>query len=464
MKRQNLTTTAIEALRAGAMGDPQTPGLSIERLKSGKLAWQYKRRIPTRDLERKPCALAGKIVSMSGGSYPAISIGAARKWAAGLNEQVENGVDPRIAEAEAKAAKEAAEAAERKRVEAECNALTVAQAHELYMSAVRANTHKIAKGKCKPLKPRSIQDKIDLYTRNVAPIIATRRIDSIVADDLDRIIDRITREGNRGKPAPVQANRTIAELQVFWGWCCSRRGRLAGVELTANPAAQLGELRNPAGDRDRWLDQIELPLFLRALAQEPEPHHRRALLLLLLTGCRRSEVLEAPLDELRGNLWVLPGSRTKNGREHPVMLGEWGVALFRQTNSEWVIASPKIDGPMLSGWPKVLERIRVRMEKIGGSPVLHFTLHDLRRTMRSHIEEHGVSDALAELMLNHTLPGLAGRYQRNRRAAAMADGFARWENAVIAMAVEAEVGDALGVPQIITKEADSQAKPPLPTV
>jgi integrase len=440
-KKTTLTVNAIEALKTGLMGDPLTPGLAIERLGSGKLVWQYKRRVPAKDSERRPLDLAGAIVKMAGGSYPATSIGAARQWAAGLNAKVEAGIDPRVVERELIAA-----------VEAE-KMMTVDAAHAIYMEAVNRNEHKTVRSrKAKPLKPRTITEKLALYDRNVKPTLGTRPLRSIVQADLDAIVTGMGSRGSR-----IQANRVGAEMRVFFAFCCSRRGRAAGVGIDVDPTVGIGELWYPEEERDRWLDGVELPLFLKALKGE-ERLHQRALLLLLLTGCRKMEVLDAPMNEYQNGVWVIPGSRTKNGSEHPIALGPWGRSLI-VSGSEWVIPSPKIPTqPMTCGWPKVLESIGKTMSTLGGYGVKHFTLHDLRRTMRSHVEDHGIDETLAERMINHTLVGLAKRYNRGKRTEAMAAGFAKWEAAVIAMAQKAGVAVALGVPSV-TKVAEIPTTP-----
>jgi integrase len=39
-----------------------------------------------------------------------------------------------------------------------------------------------------------------------------------------------------------------------------------------------------------------------------------------------------------------------------------------------------------------------------------FTIHDLRRTMRTHLSSLGIRSEVAERCLNHKLPGLQGVY------------------------------------------------------
>lgn len=82
-----LTPAAIDALQHGILPDFSTPGLAIEVLGSGKKRWRYRRQVA-----RKPV-----VATLFGGLFPAQSIAEAREWARGLKEQVEAGIDPKLA-------------------------------------------------------------------------------------------------------------------------------------------------------------------------------------------------------------------------------------------------------------------------------------------------------------------------------------------------------------------------------
>ncbi|MDH7971074.1 integrase family protein [Sphingomonas sp. AR_OL41] len=409
-----LTMAALAALRSGKLPDPQNPGLYIEANASGVRVWKYRRKMPHPSTD---------IVRMTLGSFPAHSLDKAQKWAGAINEDLEAGVDPRVT---AKAA-----------------ALTVAGAHEKYMVAVEANTHKIVKkkktGAKAALKQRTIDDKEAIFDRNVKPVIGNKPIGEVTTKMINDLIIGITNRTHKG----VQANRTASELRVFFKWCLSLRGKAAGVELAIDPTSQVDQLWNAEEERDRWLDHDELPLFLKALATD-DRHYKRALLLFLLTGCRRSELTAAPSRELREGTWHITGERTKNGDELSIKLGPWAQSLIN-TNGDFIIESRRKPGKAQRyGWERRLKKIEDRMSKLNGSPVEHFTLHDLRRTMRSHVDEL-VDEAMAERMINHKLTGVKRIYSRNKRADAMAAGFLAWERRLAMMAVEAGVGGALDV-------------------
>ena len=54
-----------------------------------------------------------------------------------------------------------------------------------------------------------------------------------------------------------------------------------------------------------------------------------------------------------------------------------------------------------------------------------WTHHDLRRTARSLMAQIGIADPVAEKVLGHALPGVAGIYNRHRYEVEMADALQR---------------------------------------
>lgn len=408
-KVQSLTPASVDALRAGRMADPRTPGLFVEVSAAGAKVWKYRRRV----------ARGTTFVKMTLGSFPAFSVADARDWAAPINLAVERGEDPREA-IKAKAAIEA---------------LTVEHCHGLYMACVES-------GKWRTLKPRTIKDKRYIFDSEIKPAIGAKSIFDVTTNELWELVEE------KAESAPVRANRLAAELKVFFGWCASRDAESVGIVLDRDPAMKLSGNRYKQGEGERWLDEDEIMLFLRAIAVE-DRLYRRALALLLLTGCRKSEVMGAPASEISGGVWTIPPERTKNSKLHRIVLGPWGRALA-MTNTEWLIQQSGArgrggDGPMMSGWYKIRDRVHARMEALAGHSIEHWSLHDLRRTMRSHVEDLGVRENAAEAMMNHMKKGLVKIYNR-KEAPGKQEGFALWEAYLSKLARRAKVAERLEIP------------------
>jgi hypothetical protein len=407
-RRKALTPASIDSLKAGKCVDPATPGLSIE-VRAGKKLWQYRRRI----------AGHGATVKMTLGPFPAHTIAAARQWAAGLNDQVEAGIDPRAIEM---AATERAK-------------MTIEYSHGLYMAAVREGRASRAK---RVNKPSTIAEKLAIYRCDIAPKLAKKIIYEIEEADLAKVALA------KGKRSRVRANRLATELKVFFGWASSLRGTEIG--LPTNPAARLTDIKFAERPRTRKLTNEEIGWFLRAVALEPRKY-QRGLLLLLLTATRLTEVIDARSAELDGDVWAIPEGRVKNSRTHRVAMGPWGLSLFR-TNRVWLFPSSRVDGPQAAcGWYKARNRVLARMSEYAGRPIDKWTPHDMRRTARSNTKRLKIDFETAEAMLNHAKKGLERVYDGYELEDEKREWFLKWETEIIAIAKNVGVADALGVPE-----------------
>lgn len=390
-RKQAFTDKAILSLQTGKLSDPVTAGLSVEA-KAGTRTWRYYRRVKGADI----------LVRLSLGTYPAHGLSDARQWADSLNEQVERGIDPREADRATAAALKAA-------------TMTVGEAWALYWADTVKGTRRV-------LKPRTLTEKKTLWTCYVAPVVDGKPLADVTVDDLWSLIEEL------GDRAPVRANRVAGEIKTAWAWFQSRAGQRAGIRLSHDAAASLNAHHYAESTgRARVLSDPEIGWFLSAVATQA-PSHRRALTLMLLTGCRFSEVVEAPLSEYQGGVWTVPGERTKNAQPHAVALGSWGRGLFEQAKGEWL--APNSGGGGLverRNWYRVRDRVHAGMERLAGRPLDRWGFHDLRRTMRSNTFRLGIAYEVAEAMLNHAKQGLERRYDVSDLSSFTRDGFAIWE-------------------------------------
>jgi len=141
-------------------------------------------------------------------------------------------------------------------------------------------------------------------------------------------------------------------------------------------------------------------------------------LLLLLAVCK-SELIAACRDEFELEadppVWHLPGIRTETGQPLDIPLPTMAVEWLRKLqelacNAEYVLQARKLQSRMV---PHVCEStLGVAMGKVKhGLP--HFTVHDFRRTARTHLAAMGVEPHVAERCLDHKLEGVEGVYNRH---------------------------------------------------
>ena len=77
------------------------------------------------------------------------------------------------------------------------------------------------------------------------------------------------------------------------------------------------------------------------------------------------------------------------------------------------ILGDKIDGGIKPIWGiprKVVNELHKHAELILGKNAEHFVIHDLRRTVRTHLSRLRVPEVVGELVLGHALRGIAGTY------------------------------------------------------
>jgi integrase len=248
---------------------------------------------------------------------------------------------------------------------------------------------------------------------HVLPKLARRRLDSIKKADVLKITDSIRDAG-----AEVQANRVLAFLRRFFNFCLERD------HLSQNPTAGIAKPTKEVA-RDRVLSPDEICRVMNAARQMGYPFGP-FVEMLVLTGQRRDEVAGMRWDEVSKaeNVWVLPASRSKNGKAHTVHLSEAAMAVLRSVphldECELVFPATRVrrkteDGITPPALPiSGFSTAKRRLDEVCG--VVNWTLHDLRRSFATHCTERlGQSPVVVDKILNHqsgSVRGIAAVYQR----------------------------------------------------
>jgi integrase len=229
------------------------------------------------------------------------------------------------------------------------------------------------------LRPRTVQD----YTRLLARFKGFGDITRITARE-------ITQELYPFLQTPGEANHLLVALKAIFSYA------VAHHYLDHSPAAgiPLPSKRNP---RNRVLSDTEIKRVWNACADDT---FGRTVRLLLLTGCRRSEIQHL---ELEFNIATLPKKHSKNHRDHVFPVPAIAVPLLKEPLT-------------FNGWSKSKRLLDQR------SGVSGWVLHDLRRTYatihaRLHTPPH-----IIERLLNHVsgeISGVAAVYNRHHYLPAM---------------------------------------------
>jgi integrase len=226
----------------------------------------------------------------------------------------------------------------------------------------------------------------------------------------------------------VSAARARTALSAMFNWAIRE-----GFDLPANPVLGTNRPVQPKS-RDRVLTDAELSAIWRACRDDD---YGRIVRLLILTAQRRDEVGGMRRSEIdpAGARWIIPGSRTKNHRDHSLPLSGPALALIeaslQQTNRDFAFGLGPHRG--FAGWSKSKAAIDARISAASG-PVPAWTIHDLRRTAATIMADRlGVLPHIVEAILNHISghrAGVAGVYNRARYEAEVREALQRWADYV----------------------------------
>ena len=177
--------------------------------------------------------------------------------------------------------------------------------------------------------------------------------------------------------------------------------------LDTNPAR--GIKRNPRPKLTRFLSREEIGRLHSTLdryASARPSHARQAdiIRLLLLTGCRRGEIVTLRWQDADGDTLNLADA--KAGPRRVFLNAPARAILERQprTGSAWVFPSPLDSGRPLS--PHLPLWYLVRRE----AGIEDVRLHDLRHTVASHAVLQGVPLPVVSRLLGHKQPSMTLRY------------------------------------------------------
>lgn len=416
-----LTQPIVDRYKADADGKVRTvpdagqPGLYLLVHPTGRKAWvvMYRRA----DRKQRKLTLQG---------FP--SLDTARKLTREAINKVAEGSDP------------AAEKQEAKRAVAPRVGL-VDDAFHLFMEkhvrtkkgrpireSTRRETARLLGFKRDPAKP-------DTWIKSGGGVLthwAGKRLDSIKPSDVRDVLDELKERG------PIMANRTLTALKTCFTWHVRREALDKSPCDNVDPPTGEGD----GSGRERVLSDDELAAAWRAAEAEGYAFGRMVQL-LILTGCRRDEVREAPWAEfdLTKRAWLIPGNRTKNGRDHLVPLSDSAISLLENL--------PRIKGKGLlfttTGETAIsgLSKIKARLEKAAAEELnkldqvpAPWTLHDLRRTLATGLQKLGFPVEVSEAVLNHrggTVSGVAAIYARHDYAAEKREALDAWARHVAAV-------------------------------
>ncbi len=241
----------------------------------------------------------------------------------------------------------------------------------------------------------STRRRVDSALRTqLLPTFGRRSLDVIGRADVHLWFDKYS------QTAPGGANRTLDVFRQIMNYAVEC-GHIAD-----NPTS--GVTRNPRPQLTRFLSRDEINRLHAVL----DSHQGRGsgrqqaeiLRLLLLTGCRRGEIVGLCWSEVGENALHLADSKT--GPRTVLLNAQAQAILKRQPREGSEFVFPSLRDPSkprsneLSLWRKIRKQARIEDVR----------LHDLRHNFASHAVMNGVPVPVVSRLLGHTNAGMTLRY------------------------------------------------------
>ncbi len=385
--------------------DLRCAGLVLRITATGARSWSYRYRDKA----------AGRLTRLTIGSYPAISLTAARSQADAMRREVAGGGDP----------------ADRKRRDrAEAGARSFGALAERYLDE-HSRRHK-----------RSHAADERNLRKHILPRWQRRAYASIKRADVIELVEAMVSAGHG-----TLANRLQSLISGIFTFALD-----AGL-VESNPCYRLRKRGVERAGR-RVLSDPEIPLFWNGIVK-PDRARRigLGLRLALMTGARANEIagiaraeLERIGDPVR-SAWIIPGSRTKNRQDHLIPLSplarlvvldllemiEPGEPYLLPTRSRRR-RGPVRSNSVTQGMANFVGRLKGTDDATRTWCADPPTPHDLRRTLGTRLAELQIPKEIRDRCLNHIPADVGSRhynlhdFEPEKRAA-----FNRWAAVVEAI-------------------------------
>jgi len=198
-----------------------------------------------------------------------------------------------------------------------------------------------------------------------------------------------------------QANRLLERIRAIynkaieWGWNGD------------NPTKGVKKFKEKS--RQRFLRKDEIPRFFQALATEPNDTIRDFIILSLLTGARKSNVLAMQWEEVNFSLSEWHIKETKNGESHVIPLTGPAIEILQERRasslSPFVFPGKGKKGHLVDpkkSWKRILKQ----------ADIADLRIHDLRRTLGSWMGAVGATTAIIGKTLAHKSVEATKVYER----------------------------------------------------
>jgi integrase len=250
---------------------------------------------------------------------------------------------------------------------------------------------------------RSWDSDLSIYRNHIGPALGSLALDEVDGEHISRLMASLG-----GHLSKATANRVLVLLRFMFNLAI--RWEVAG--LTKNPTAQqpLHKLNN---HRERFLSAEETQRLIHQVNRSLNPVLKFIIPMLLLTGARKREVLDARWQDfdLERRVWRI--AFTKSGRERHIPLSDAALQLLanvpRLQGCDWVFANPRTRKPFVT--PYISWNTARR-----AAGLADLRIHDLRHSFASFLVNAGCSLYEVQRILGHSSVTMTQRYSHLSQA------------------------------------------------
>lgn len=315
----------------------------------------------------------GRVKRLSIGRVGELTLDEARKEASIMRGQVSLGSDPAQLRHDDRAVESIRDLADR------------------YM-----NDH--CEGRC---KESTIKAHNWLLNKFILPKFGARKILELTPQDIGRFHQGL-------RETPYNANRCIGLLKAMF----SQAEQWGLIPANASPARPIKPFREKK--RHRFLTPEEFAKLFVAIdclekVKGIDVYQAAAVRLLILTGCRLSEILKLTWDDVdfRNERLVLQKHKTDAKGVKAIPLNQDSLKVLqnlpKKNNNQYVIVGKRPESHLVNlrkPWLRILEEAKIKNVRI----------HDLRHSFASAAASAGVPIQIVGALLGHSSPQSTARY------------------------------------------------------
>jgi integrase len=269
------------------------------------------------------------------------------------------------------------------------------------------------------VKPSTYRTGKRLLEKFFLPKFRYEKLYAISSQDITDILDKLM-------DVPGEQRHAFASIRLFMRWV-TRRGYLdrSPMELMQTPSK--------AKSRTRVLSDDELKAVLKVCASpHPEEVSERfaaIVYMLLLTGQRVNQIASLRGEWIDRNIKTItfPATVMKGNREHIIPYGDAVADLIKELPEQGFMFPARGRNSKFNGFSKC----KADFDTACG--VKDWTLHDLRRTLRTNLAILKVPREIGERILDHRSAAATDVeliYDRHLYLDEMRDAFKLWEGKV----------------------------------